>query len=96
MPALHGNAAGAGGLGATSGFIADLLVEDLDKGGATLRKQIPSLLAELVADGHVMQIGDKYALQTEEGADQDEAQEQNGAVGHRAQVFGGDHSMLTP
>lgn len=63
------NAAGAGGLGATAGFIADLLVEDLDKGGATLRKQIPSLLAELVTDGHVMQIGDKYALQTEEGAE---------------------------
>lgn len=63
------NAAGAGGLGATAGFIADLLVEDLNNGGATVRKQIPLLLAELVADGHVMQIGDKYALQTEEGAE---------------------------
>ena len=63
------NAAGAGGMAATAGFIADLLVEDLDKGGAALRKQVPTLLAELVADGNVMQIGDKYALQTEEGSE---------------------------
>ena len=63
------NAAGAGGLAATVGFLADLLVEDLNKGGASLRKRIPLLLAELVSAGHVMQIGEKYVLQTEEGTE---------------------------
>ena len=42
---------GETGLRATAPFIADLLVEDLADDGATLRKRVPELLDELVADG---------------------------------------------
>jgi len=57
------------GLRATAPFIADLLVEDLQADGSTLRKRIPELLEQLVAAGRLMQLGDEYRLQTEEGAD---------------------------
>ncbi|MDW3214983.1 MAG: BREX system P-loop protein BrxC [Ilumatobacteraceae bacterium] len=57
------------GLRATAPWIADLLVEDLAEDGAELRKQVPALLADLVADGRVVKIDEQYLLQTEEGAE---------------------------
>jgi hypothetical protein len=60
---------GETGLRATAPFIADLLVEDLADDGAKLRKRVPELLEELVAQGRLMRIDDEYRLQTEEGAE---------------------------
>ncbi len=60
---------GETGLRATAPFLADLLVEDLAHDGALLRKRVPELLDELVADGRLMRIDDEYRLQTEEGAE---------------------------
>ena len=57
------------GVRATAPVIADLLVEDLAGDGATLRKQVPLLLDELVEHGRVMKLGDEFRLQTEEGAE---------------------------
>ena len=60
---------GETGLRATAPFLADLLVEDLADDGARLRKRVPELLDDLVADGRLMRIDDEYRLQTEEGAE---------------------------
>ena len=57
------------GLRATAPVISDLLVEDLSADGATLRKEVPRLLEELVEEGRVVDIGDEFRLQTEEGAE---------------------------
>jgi hypothetical protein len=57
------------GLRATAPFLADLLVEDLERDGAQLRKRTPQLLEELAGAGHLMRIGDEYRLQTEVGAE---------------------------
>ena len=46
---------GETGLRATAPFLADLLVEDLAEDGARLRKRVPELLDELVADGRIVQ-----------------------------------------
>ena len=65
----HSALGGDTGLRATSGFLADLLVEDLAEDGSALRKKVPELLDGLVTEGRLMQIDDEYRLQTEEGAD---------------------------
>ncbi len=57
------------GVRATAPVIADLLVEDLVADGATLRKDVPRVLDELVEQSRVMKLGDEYRLQTEEGAE---------------------------
>jgi hypothetical protein len=57
------------GIRATPAVIADLLVEDLSADGATLRKEVPRVLNELVELGRVMKLGDEFHLQTEEGAE---------------------------
>lgn len=57
------------GVRATAPVIADLLVEDLSADGATLRKEVPRVLEELVEQGRVMKLGDEFRLQTEEGAE---------------------------
>jgi hypothetical protein len=57
------------GLRATAPYIADLLVEDLQGGGARMRRRVPELLEELTASGRLMRIEDEYRLQTEEGAE---------------------------
>ncbi len=57
------------GVRATAPVIADLLVEDLAGDGATLRKDVPRVLDELVEQGRVMKLGDEFRLQTEEGAE---------------------------
>lgn len=65
----HTTLGGDMGLRATSGFLADLLVEDLASEGSVLRKKVPELLDELAATGQLMKIDDEYRLQTEEGAE---------------------------
>ena len=60
---------GATGLRATAPFLADLLVEDLAEDGARLRKRVPELLDELVAEGRIVQDGDTYRLLTQEDAE---------------------------
>lgn len=60
---------GETGLRATAPYIADLLVEDLHDGGASVRKRVPQLLEDLVDAGRLMRIEDEYRLQTEEGAE---------------------------
>ncbi len=57
------------GVRATAPVIADLLVEDLVADGATLRKDVPRVLDELVEQSRVMKLGEEYRLQTEEGAE---------------------------
>lgn len=57
------------GVRATAPIIADLLVEDLSKDGAELRREVPRLLAELVEQGRAMKLGEEFRLQTEEGAE---------------------------
>ena len=60
---------GETGLRATAPFLADLLVEDLAEDGARLRKRVPELLDELVAEGRIVQDGDEYRLLTQEDAE---------------------------
>jgi hypothetical protein len=60
---------GETGLRATAQFLADLLVEDLAEGGARLRRRVPELLDQLVAEGRIVQDGDTYRLLTQEDAE---------------------------
>ena len=60
---------GESGLRATAPFLADLLVEDLADDGARLRKRVPELLDELVADGRIVLDGDTHRLLTQEDAE---------------------------
>ncbi len=57
------------GVRATAPVIADLLVEDLSRDGATIRKEVPRVLAELVAEGRLMVDDDEHVLMTDEWAD---------------------------
>lgn len=57
------------GVRATPGALADLLVQDLAKDGATLRGQLPRLLEKLVAAGTLMKLDDEYSLQTRESSE---------------------------
>ncbi len=56
------------GVRATADTLADLLVEDLPAGSASLRKRIPEILAGMLTNGELMQLGEEYRLQTREGA----------------------------
>ncbi|NTW02602.1 MAG: BREX system P-loop protein BrxC, partial [Oscillochloris sp.] len=56
----------ATGLSATADTLADLLVEDLSAGSASLRQRIPAQLERLVEAGSLMLVGDEYRLQTRE------------------------------
>ena len=53
------------GIKATVETIADLLVEDLPSGSASLRSRLPKLLDET---NLLMKVGDEYRIQTEESA----------------------------
>lgn len=66
---LPHNGVGDTGVRATAKVIADLLVEDLERDGAVLRKDVPRVLDELVEQGRVMTLGEEFRLQTEEGAE---------------------------
>lgn len=55
------------GVRATSGHIADLLVDDLASSGETLRRDVPRLLEELRSESKLMRVDDEYSLQTRVG-----------------------------
>ena len=57
------------GVRATLEVLADLLVKDLAKDGASLRGQLPKLLDELVAAGTLMKLDGEYSLQTRESSE---------------------------
>jgi hypothetical protein len=57
------------GVKANPETLADLLVENLPQGSATLRQQIPTLLEEMTTkQGILMKVDDEYRLQTAEGS----------------------------
>ncbi|MDQ3002261.1 MAG: BREX system P-loop protein BrxC [Fibrobacterota bacterium] len=57
------------GVRATPEMLADLLVSDLEKDGVQLRQRIPAILAKLVEESKLMQVGEEYSLQTRESAE---------------------------
>ena len=57
------------GVRATPEMLADLLVEDLEKDGTRLRRDIPRILEKLVADSKVIKVDDEYSLQTRESSE---------------------------
>ena len=57
------------GVRATPDMLADLLVEDLEKDGPRLRRDIPRILNGLVADAKLIKIDDEYSLQTRESSE---------------------------
>ena len=61
------------GIRANAETLADLLVTDLNRPSADLRKKVPELLAKLVASGAIMPVDDEYLMQTREGAEWNQA-----------------------
>jgi hypothetical protein len=61
------------GVRADADTLADLLVTDLTKSSAELRKQVPDLLEKLVAAGAIMKVEDEYRMQTREGSEWNQA-----------------------
>lgn len=59
------------GVRATAEMLADLLVDDLKNGGATIRKNLPPLLEKLVDDGVLLKDHEEYNLQTKEYSEWD-------------------------
>jgi hypothetical protein len=57
------------GVRADADTLADLLVSDLTKSSAELRKKVPALLEMLVVSGAIMQIENEYRMQTREGSE---------------------------
>ena len=57
------------GVRATSEALADLLVKDLARDGAALRRQLPKLLNDLVGAGTLMRLDNEYSLQTRESSE---------------------------
>ena len=57
------------GIRATAETLADLLVEDLARDGARLRRRLPALLDELVDAGTLMKLDNEYSLQTRESSE---------------------------
>lgn len=56
------------GVRANADHLADLLTEDLTTSTAKIRKQIPTLLDQMVTENVLMLVGNEYRLQTTEGA----------------------------
>lgn len=69
----HNNEPLDAGIRANAETLADLLVTDLTKSSAELRKKVPELLEKLVASGAVMQVEDEYRMQTREGSEWNQA-----------------------
>jgi hypothetical protein len=65
----HNNEPLDAGIRADADTIADLLVTDLTKSSAELRKKVPILLEKLVTAGAIMQVDDEYRMQTREGSE---------------------------
>lgn len=57
------------GIRANAETLADLLITDLTKSSADLRKKVPELLEKLDACGAVMKVDDEYRMQTREGSE---------------------------
>nr|MBC8253540.1 BREX system P-loop protein BrxC [Ardenticatenia bacterium] len=66
---LPTSGAAATGLRADAATLADLLVEDLPGGSASLRQRVPGLLDDLVEDGTLMLVEGEYRLQTKVSAE---------------------------
>jgi hypothetical protein len=64
------------GVRANADTLADLLVEDLPAGSAPLRTLVPELLARMVQERVLMQVGQEYRLQTPESSAWNEDYEQ--------------------
>lgn len=62
---------GAGDIGvrATPEMLADLLVENLQEGGAELRRIVPDALKELAESSDIMLVDGEYRIQTREGSE---------------------------
>lgn len=62
---------GAGDIGvrATPEMLADLLVTDLQEGGAELRRTVPDALRELAQSSDIMLVDGEYRIQTKEGSE---------------------------
>jgi hypothetical protein len=62
---------GAGDIGvrATPEMLADLLVDNLQDGGAELRRLVPEALKELAAASDLMLVDGEYRIQTREGSE---------------------------
>jgi hypothetical protein len=56
------------GVRADSETLADLLVQDLEHGGAQVRQRVPAALQALVEAGQLMQVESEYRVQTRESA----------------------------
>ncbi len=69
----HNNEPLDAGIRANAETLADLLVTDLIRSSAELRKQVPELLEKLVGSGAVMQVEDEYRMQTREGSEWNQA-----------------------
>ncbi|HEV3342284.1 MAG TPA: BREX system P-loop protein BrxC [Pirellulales bacterium] len=69
----HNNEPLDAGIRANAETLADLLVTDLTKSSAELRKKVPELLEKLVASGAVMQVEDEYRMQTRAGSEWNQA-----------------------
>ena len=57
------------GVRADAETLADLLVTDLTRSSAELRKKVPMLLEKLVTAGAIMQVENEYLMQTREGSE---------------------------
>jgi hypothetical protein len=57
------------GVRATPEMLADLLVEDLEKDGARLRRDIPRILDRLVTESKLIKVDEEYSLQTRESSE---------------------------
>ena len=56
------------GIKANPETLVDLLIEDLPKGSAKLRQQIPGILEQMTQQGILMKVDSEYRLQTAEGS----------------------------
>ncbi len=56
------------GVRADTETLADLLVQDLEHGGAQMRQRVPAALQALVEAGQLMQVETEYRVQTRESA----------------------------
>jgi hypothetical protein len=65
----HNNEPLDAGVRADADTLADLLVTDLTKSSAELRKKVPELLEKLVTSGAIMQVDNEYRMQTREGSE---------------------------
>jgi hypothetical protein len=66
------------GIRANAETLADLLVTDLTRSSAELRKKVLELLEKLVASGSVMQVDDEYRMQTKVGSEWNQAFDEAG------------------